>query len=81
MMRVVVAAAGVVTLMAGVVIGQSASPAPQLPSSTSAEVAAMYTNIAGFIAKSAAMIPAEKYTWQPTPEVRTYARLFAPHRR
>jgi len=77
MMRVVVSAAGVMTLMAGVVLGQSAAPAPQLPASTSAEVATMYTNIAGFIAKSAAMVPAEKYTWQPTPEVRTYARLFA----
>jgi uncharacterized damage-inducible protein DinB len=63
--------------MSGVVIGQSASPAPQPPASTSAEVATMYTNIAGFIAKSAAMVPAEKFTWQPTPEVRTYARLFA----
>ena len=23
------------------------------------------------------MVPAEKLTWQPTPEVRTFARLFA----
>lgn len=50
---------------------------PTPPASTSAEVQAMYTNIAGFIARTAAMVPADKYTWQPTPEVRSYARLFA----
>jgi uncharacterized damage-inducible protein DinB len=55
----------------------AAPPAAQLPTSTAAEVNAMYTNIAGFIAKSAAMVPADKFTWQPTPEVRSYARLFA----
>lgn len=77
MMRTVVSAAGAITLMACVVIGQSAPPPPQPPASTSAEVATMYNNIAGFIAKSAAMVPAEKYNFQPTPEVRTYARLFA----
>ena len=47
------------------------------PESTAAEVLSMYTNIANFIARSAAMVPADKYTWQPTPEVRSYARLFA----
>ena len=55
----------------------AAAPAPQLPTSTSAEVNAFYTNIAGFITRAAAMVPAEKYTWQATPEVRTFARLFA----
>lgn len=55
--------------------GQAAPPTP--PASTSAEVLAMYTNIAGFIGRTAAMVPADKYTWQPTPEVRSYARLFA----
>lgn len=55
--------------------GQAAPPTP--PASTSAEVLAMYTNIAGFISRTAAMVPADKYTWQPTPEVRSYARLFA----
>ena len=49
----------------------------QLPTSTAAEVNGFYTNIAGFIAKSAAMVPADKFTWQPTPDVRSYARLFA----
>ena len=57
--------------------GGAAAPAPQLPTSVSAEVNVFYTNIAGFITRSAAMVPAEKFTWQPTPEVRSFARLFA----
>ena len=55
--------------------GQGTPPAP--PASTSAEVLGMYTNIATFIGRTAAMVPAEKYAWQPTPEVRSFARLFA----
>ena len=61
--------------------GQRGQGAPQTPptppASTSAEVLGMYTNIANFIARTASMVPAEKFTWQPTPEVRTFARLFA----
>ena len=77
MRKVVVSGVSLAMLMVGVVAGQSAPPAPQLPTSTAAEVNAMYTNIGGFIAKSAAMVPADKFTWQPTPEVRSYARMFA----
>lgn len=55
--------------------GQGAPVTP--PASTSAEVLAMYTNIANFITRAAAMVPADKYTWAPTPEVRSYARMFA----
>ena len=56
--------------------GTPAAP-PTPPASTSAEVLGFYTNIANFIARTAAMVPAEKLTWQPTPEVRSFARLFA----
>jgi hypothetical protein len=56
--------------------GGQAQP-PQPPASVAAEVNGFYTNIANFIARSAEMVPAEKYTWQPTPEVRSFARLFA----
>ena len=76
-MRGFVFVTGAVVLMTGLVAAQSGAPAPQTPTSTSAEVASMYNNIAGFIAKSAAMVPADKFTWQPTPEVRSYARMFA----
>lgn len=37
----------------------------------------IYTNIATFIVRTSTMVPADKYTWQPTPEVRSFARLFA----
>jgi hypothetical protein len=50
---------------------------PQPPASVAAEVNGFYTNIANYIARSAEMVPAEKYTWQATPEVRSFARLFA----
>lgn len=50
---------------------------PTPPASTSAEVLVMYTNITNFIGRTAAMVPADKFNWQPTPEVRTFARLFA----
>jgi hypothetical protein len=55
--------------------GQGAPATP--PASTSAEVLGMYNNIAGFITRAAAMVPADKFTWAPTPEVRSYARMFA----
>jgi hypothetical protein len=55
--------------------GQGTPPAP--PASTSAEVLAMYNNIANFITRTAAMVPEDKLTWAPTPEVRSYARMFA----
>jgi hypothetical protein len=58
--------------------GQGTPGAPPTPpASTSAEVLGFYTNIANFIVRTAAMVPAEKLTWQPTPEVRSFARLFA----
>jgi hypothetical protein len=55
--------------------GQGTPPTP--PASTSAEVLTMYNNIANFIVRTATMVPADKLTWQPTPEVRSFARLFA----
>lgn len=61
----------------GVVARQGGGqPAPQPPPSIGAEVNGFYTNITGFITRSAAMVPEEMYTWQPTPEVRSFARLF-----
>ncbi len=69
---------GVSAQTAGGQRGQGAPAAPPAPpASTSAEVLGIYTNIANFIVRTSTMVPAEKYTWQPTPEVRTFARLFA----
>jgi hypothetical protein len=40
-----------------------------------AEVKTIYTNIHTFITKSVEQFPADKLTWQPTPAVRSWARL------
>jgi uncharacterized damage-inducible protein DinB len=75
--------AGLAAFGVGLTAGQGqtapaqAAPAAQLPTSTSAEVNAFYNNITNFITRSLAMVPADKLTWQPTPEVRSYARMFA----
>jgi uncharacterized damage-inducible protein DinB len=53
------------------------APAAQLPTSTAAEVNAFYNTITGYITRSLTMVPADKLTWQATPEVRSFARLFA----
>ena len=39
------------------------------------EVKTMYTNVQNNIVKAAEQFPADKLTWQPTPAVRTWARL------
>jgi hypothetical protein len=71
---VAVLAVGVGAFQAG---GRQAGPPPTPPASVAAEVNGFYTTIAGFIARSAELVPEDKYQWQATPEVRTYARLFA----
>ena len=79
MSRVVVfagclAVCGVAAMPIGGVHGQQAPPAP--PQSIGAEVNGFYTTIAGYITRTATMVPEEMYTWQPTPDVRSFARLF-----
>jgi DinB family protein len=83
MKRITMVLAGLAMFGVGLTAGQgqppaqSPAPAAVLPTSTAAEVNTMYNNITGFITRSLAMVPADKMTWQPTPDVRTYARLFA----
>jgi len=54
--------------------GQPQQPPPPLPGLV-AEVRTMYTNIHNNITKAVEQFPAEKLTWQPTPAVRSWARL------
>jgi uncharacterized damage-inducible protein DinB len=54
--------------------GQPPQPPPPLPGLV-AEVKTIYTNIHNFIGKSVEQFPADKLTWQPTPDVRSWARL------
>ena len=70
--------AGLSAQTAGGQRGQGAPAAPPTPpASTSAEVLGFYTNIANFIVRTAAMVPAEKLTWQPTAGMRSFAQHFA----
>jgi len=74
--------AGLAVFGVGLTAGQGQTPAQSpppavLPTSAAAEVNTMYNNITGFISRSLTMVPADKMTWQPTPDVRTYARMFA----
>jgi uncharacterized damage-inducible protein DinB len=84
MKRVVMFMAGLAALGVGTFAqgsGQSPAPAqsptPPLATSVIAETNGIYTTIAGYISKSLAMVPDNKLTWQATPDVRSFARLFA----
>ena len=55
----------------------AAQTAPQAPPSLITEVQNMFNPVKGNITKSAALFPEDKYTWQPTPLVRSWARLVA----
>jgi hypothetical protein len=57
------------------VFAQSQAPAQQQPPTLTLEVQNVFNSIKGNITKSAEQFPEEKYTWQPTPEVRSWARL------
>ena len=54
--------------------GQPPQPPPPLPGLV-AEVKTIYTAIHTNIGKSVEQFPADKLTWQPTPAVRSWARL------
>jgi hypothetical protein len=62
---------------AGAAAQMQAPPAAQRPSSLVQEVHNTYNVIRGYITKSAAQFPEDKNTWQPTPAVRSWARLIA----
>ena len=54
--------------------GQPQQPPAPLPGLV-AEVKTMYTNVQNYITKAVEQFPADKLAWQPTPTVRTWARL------
>src|SRR5579875_1264074 len=63
--------AGLVCVAAGALCAQ----APSGPSGPAAEVQRSYNGLKANILKAAANMPAESYTFKPTPEVRTFARV------
>jgi uncharacterized damage-inducible protein DinB len=62
--------------VAGAVVGAQ-QPTAQPPTSLVEEVRRYYTTVQGFIVKAAEQFPEDKLTWQPTPAVRSWARLVA----
>lgn len=80
MKRFAIAAAAAVSLsvslgaQAPAPAGQPPQPPPPLPGLVG-EVKTMYTNVHNFITKAVEQFPADKLTWQPTPAVRSWARL------
>jgi hypothetical protein len=80
MKRFAIAAAAAVSLsvslgaQAPAPAGQPTQPPPPLPGLVG-EVKTMYTNVHNNIGKAVEQFPADKLTWQPTPVVRSWARL------
>ena len=74
-MKLVFAAAGLAGFMVpGVLFGQAATPAATA-NPLSAEVQARYAQVKGFVIKAAEAMPAENYSFKPTPDIRTFARV------
>ena len=67
----------VLALAGALTAKQQPQSAPQQAPSLVTEVQNYYNPIKGNIIKSAAQFPEEKLTWQPTPDVRSWARLIA----
>jgi hypothetical protein len=50
-------------------------PVPAAPSTPTADVQRSYAGLKANILKAADKMPAENYSYRPTPEVRTFARV------
>lgn len=64
------------TVAAAVVVARQQPPASQ-PTPLADEVKGTFSRIQGYITKAADQFPEDKLTWQPTPAVRSWARLIA----
>jgi uncharacterized damage-inducible protein DinB len=70
-MGVAAVCAGAAALVGGAVVTRAQAPDP-----TIASVKSIHDQVKNVIMKSAAMVPADKYSYQPTKEVRTFGQLF-----
>ena len=73
-MMILAMATGLAAFMAPAMLCGQASPTPGV-NALSAEVQGRYTGVKGFILKSAENMPAENYSYKPTPDIRTFARV------
>jgi hypothetical protein len=77
MKKRVVLFACVLAIAAAAAAQQPPAGASQQPASLVTEVQNVFNAIKGYITKAAAQFPEDKNTWQPTPAVRSWARLIA----
>jgi uncharacterized damage-inducible protein DinB len=76
MRHIIVTTACVSLCAAAALLGAGqAAQAPAPPANLIEEVQRMYTPIHNNILAAAEQFPEDKYTWQPTPDVRSWARL------
>ena len=78
--RYAIVAALAILSSAAIVFAQTATspaapPAPATPSTPPADVQRGYAGLKANILKAADKMPAENYSFRPTPEVRTFARV------
>ena len=74
MVSAVVGLAGL--MVPGVLFGQiSGSAGASAANSLSTEVQGRYAQVKGFVMKAAENMPAENYSYKPTPDIRTFARV------
>jgi hypothetical protein len=70
--RIVTAA---LAILSTALVARSQTAAPTTPSGPTSDVVRAYNNMKANLLKSADKMPAEDYTFRPTPEVRTFARV------
>lgn len=62
-------------MLAGVAAAQTPPAPPTSPTGPAGEVQGSYARLKGFVIKAADDMPAENYTFKPTPDIRTFARV------
>jgi uncharacterized damage-inducible protein DinB len=71
--RTVCAVAGL--MISGVALGQGSPQAASTANPLASEVQAGYARVKGNVIKAAEKMPPEDYSYKPTPDIRTYARV------
>src|SRR4051812_32476765 len=56
---------------------QAGTPKPKAAPSATADIRSHWRQLSGYILESAMDVPEEKYSYKPTPEVRSFGELFA----
>ena len=64
-------------VLIGGMLWLSAATAAQAPDGVTKVVQGGFTDVSGYVLKAAEMVPAERYTYQPTKDVRTFGQMVA----